>query len=476
MNAFWNIDLVVKVRCGIVVSLSLFLMAGALAQAPSRKGESEKAGAAVPSLNLQDGDSFVFLGDSITHQCLYTQYIEDFFYTRYPDRRIHFHNAGVSGDRARDALARFDDDVAPFKPKFVSVLLGMNDGEYEDFSQEIFGVYKKDMQAVTGKIVEMKSIPILLSPTMFDHHQMAVRANDETFRFRDREFSGQYNSTMAFYGAWLREQATENRYAFADLWAPLNDLTFLERRKDPDFTLIPDTIHPGAGGQVVMAYSFLSQLGADRKNVSVITVVKRGEAWKGSGAGIKIGELKALEGGNGVEFTFKARSLPWVLPDEAFGVEMKKWNGPEPAVGYKLTKAGHRMSNERLKVVGLEPGSYEVLIDGKSIGKPVSHVALGAKIELQANAKTPQYQQAMEVALLNREKNDEVIRPLRNLWSRIKGLRKRHAEDPAAFQTEYGKLKPRIDELLKSARDYEKRLYETAQPKERKYEIRRVEN
>jgi hypothetical protein len=36
----------------------------------------------VESLDLKDGDTLVFLGDSITHQCLYTQYIEDFFYTR----------------------------------------------------------------------------------------------------------------------------------------------------------------------------------------------------------------------------------------------------------------------------------------------------------------------------------------------------------------------------------------------------------
>ena len=47
---------------------------------------------------LKDGDSFVFLGDSITHQCLYTQYVEDYYYTRYPKLRIHFHNAGIGGD------------------------------------------------------------------------------------------------------------------------------------------------------------------------------------------------------------------------------------------------------------------------------------------------------------------------------------------------------------------------------------------
>ena len=68
-----------------------------------------------PDIELNDGDNFVFLGDSITHQCLYTQYVEDYFYTRFPAKRIHFHNSGVGGDRASDALARFDDDVAAFK-------------------------------------------------------------------------------------------------------------------------------------------------------------------------------------------------------------------------------------------------------------------------------------------------------------------------------------------------------------------------
>jgi hypothetical protein len=33
-------------------------------------------------LRLKDGDRFIFIGDSITHQCLYTQYVENFFYTR----------------------------------------------------------------------------------------------------------------------------------------------------------------------------------------------------------------------------------------------------------------------------------------------------------------------------------------------------------------------------------------------------------
>ena len=64
---------------------------------------------------LNDGDSIVFLGDSITHQCLYTQYVEDFLYTRFPSKRFMIHNAGVGGARAWDALQRFDEDAARTK-------------------------------------------------------------------------------------------------------------------------------------------------------------------------------------------------------------------------------------------------------------------------------------------------------------------------------------------------------------------------
>jgi len=47
------------------------------------------------TIELSDGDTLVFCGDSITHQCLYTQYVEHY--------------------------------IARFKPKYVTVLIGMND-------------------------------------------------------------------------------------------------------------------------------------------------------------------------------------------------------------------------------------------------------------------------------------------------------------------------------------------------------------
>ncbi len=478
MNKKRNIADLVRL---VAVAGSLVLSAGTYAQ---KAPEAEKPAAAPPKpetvLDLQDGDTFVFLGDSITHQCLYTQYVEDFFYTRYPDRKIHFHNAGVSGDRAADALRRFDADVAAFKPKYVSVLLGMNDGEYQNFNSETFGLYEKGMTEILGRIREIGAAPIVMSPTMFDHHQLAIRKQEEDFRFGDRPFDPYYNSVLAYYGAWLREQAGEQGLPFVNLWAPTNDYTTLQRRTEPDFTLVPDAIHPGPGGQFIMAYEMISQLGTERKNVSSITVVNRGGAWKGNASGGELSEVKGSPEADHVTFTFAAQALPWVVPDEAFGEGASKWEDyPKPSVGAALTKAGHHWSNERVKIVGLEPGTYEVLIDGQSAGKKFSHVSLGAKIELQSNPATPQYQQAMEVALLNRERNDMAVRMLRNRWSHIKGVRNRYAEaaepDPVKLEEDIAKAMSDIEELIKLADDYEARIWELAQPKARTYEIRKVD-
>lgn len=446
----------------------LFLILASLLGANSYA--QQKAATQTPTtLDLQDGDTFVFLGDSITHQCLYTQYIEDFFYTRFPERKIHFHNAGVSGDQAADALARFDEDTAKFKAKYVSILLGMNDGHYEDFSTETFAAYTAGMKDIISRIRENGAIPIALSPTMFDHHQLALmKKNNPKFRFGSRPFSRQYNSLMAFYSAWLRETAGAGNIPFINLWGPLNDFTFTERRKNPDFSLVEDTIHPGGAGQFIMAYSMLWQLPPTQRNVSNITITKAGQKWKGTKG---VTNLVVSENADQVSFAFLASSLPWVVPGGLSDYETKRGETTPASLGYQLTKAGHRLSNERFRVAGLAPGSYELSIDGKPVGK-YTHLQLGAKIELQANTKTPQYQQAMDVALLNRERNDTAVRPMRDNWGRIKGLRSKG--DQALFDKAYPGLLQKIKELQATAAEYESRIYEAAQPKSRKYQLKRV--
>lgn len=423
-----------------------------------------------PFFQLQDGDTVVFLGDSITHQSLYTQYVEDFFYTRYPERRIRFHNAGVSGDTAADALARLEEDVKAIEPDFVTVLLGMNDGKYEPFSQETFSGYAAGMREIMQRIQESGASPVALSPTMFDHHQLALRKQDETFRFRDRSFDEGYNSLMAYYGAWLRETAGAKQIPFVNLWGPLNDFTFAARRSQPDFSLVEDAIHPGAAGHFIMAYSLLSASQPERRGVSSITIQERGGKWIAA-KNEKVSDLVVSTDKEELSFTFLAKALPWVVPERPSQYDLK-WGPSAPAgLGYELTGAGHKLSAERLRISGLPEGAYELRIDDVLIGT-FSHWNLGAKVELQKYSHSPQSRQALEVALLNRDRNDKAVRPMRDLRAKVKGLRRQG--DQEKFNRVYPSLKADIDALRRKAVEFEERIYAAAQPVPRRYHLKRV--
>ena len=401
------------------------------------------------SLDLKDGQNFVFLGDSITHKGQYTQYIETFFITRYPDLQINFHNAGISGDKAMDCLNRFDEDVAIHSPDYISIMLGMNDGGYKDFSQEIFGIYKNDMATLLKRIQEINSKAIVMTPTIFDQQQYKTQSQDPDFRFNRLQASTHYNSTMAFFGAWMREEAMKNKLDFVNLWGPLNDHTVTQRKTSPSFTFCEDSIHPEPPGHAIMAFSFLNDLKPDRKRVSAIQATFNQSKWSIKVQNAKVSNISGdLEN---LSFDMLSNSLPWVLPEEA-------------SLGYKLTKAGHKLSQEVLTVSGLAPGKYTLKIDGKTIGTPIKHTNLEKKIELQNFLETPQSQQALKVAQLVKNNFETSIVAYRGLQAKMKGQRRKHGVDSPEITKFREKIQPQLDELAKNISSQRQEIYKKAQP------------
>ncbi|HRX82393.1 MAG TPA: hypothetical protein P5307_25175, partial [Pirellulaceae bacterium] len=148
----------------------------------------------------------------------------------------------------------------------------------------------------------------------------------------------------------------------------------------------------------------------------------------------------------------------WVLP-------------PEAQLGYALTKSGHKLSNERVRVLGLAPGKYDLRIDGVTVGT-YTHAVLAAKVELQANDKTPQYQQALAVANLNKERNEKAIHPLRDKWAQLRNRFTRPGKTGTDEHKEYlVEFNKEIEGLNQLAAEYEAKIYEAARPVARKYEI-----
>jgi hypothetical protein len=94
----------------------------------------------------------------------------------------------------------------------------------------------------------------------------------------------------------------------------------------------------------------------------------------------------------------------------------------------------------------------------------------GKKIELQSDPESATLAQAQRVIALNKQRNDEAIRPLRNLYGQRKGKLR---GDKAAFETWWtGEGKAKEAELLQKAAALEDEIYKANQPAEVKIEVR----
>ncbi|TWT92369.1 SGNH/GDSL hydrolase family protein [Stieleria varia] len=417
---------------------------------------------------LTAGDTIVFLGDSITHQRLYTQYIEDFFMTRFPDVKLNFHNSGIGGDRAWDAVARLDRDVLAMDPSLVTILLGMNDGRYVPFDAEIFETYRTDMSTLLDGLAKSDAAVVPITPTMFD--AQAARQQLQK-RPRDEQMMQQYNAVLAYFGTWLRGEADRRGLRSIDMFSPLNQLTRQARQVDPAFTFIADAIHPGPDGQLIMAFAWLQDLGVQRSVSNIVVSLNPKGQRVARATGGTVSEISGDE--SRVEFTFAGRSLPWVVPDEA-------------QMAAKMLNLGHKMSKEGLQVHSLPAGKYRLSIDGTEIGV-FGHTSLASHIELQKYTNTPQYQQAAKVAAMNAERNNGPVKALRDHWYIVRNLN-RVRRDSQANPNDEG-LAKKLEEAEKKAVGFEERLveleaaaqqsldaiYEINQPQPHHYVIERVQ-
>ena len=89
-------------------------------------------------------DRIVFAGDSVTDMesqqpvgeglfenvgKSYVRIVENMLSAFYPEVYIRVTNSGISGNTSRDLLQRFDRDVVSLNPDWVSICIGINDGD-----------------------------------------------------------------------------------------------------------------------------------------------------------------------------------------------------------------------------------------------------------------------------------------------------------------------------------------------------------
>lgn len=415
------------------------------------------------------GDRMVWAGDSITHQCKYTQYVENFLYTRFPDKRLRFFNAGIKGDSAKDLLDRFDEDVAFFEPDWATVLLGMNDGRYRGYDKANFELYQKGMNRALDRFERLETKAVVLSPSMFDHRQYNLRNQAVDFRFKRTNPHSEYNAKLAFYGGWLRSVAEKRGLAYVDFWGAMNDVTSRFRRENETFTLMPDSIHPNPSGMAVMAERMAAFFAGDRELASRVSIMARE-----NGAEPIEGDV-VIEAFDGKDLIANVRpkALPWVLP--ATGkMGPAPWNHvDEPSLGFAVALEGSGLNDDILEIRGLSSGRYDVFMNGEWILQ-ADHFELAEGLRLQNMTKTPSYRQSLELALLNAERNDVAMRPYRDLQGGMKRARKKNASTPEILAAFRAGIAPELGRLFHLAQAYEAQIHELAVPRAYRLEVRRA--
>ena len=341
---------------------------------------------------FKEGERAVFLGNSITDGGHYHSYIWLYYMTRFPNMPLRILNGGIGGDTAYDMNKRLDGDIFPMKPSVLMVTFGMNDSgyfEYNGDNPKEFGEQKyqesiKNYQQMEKRFKDLPDTRIVM---------VGTSPYDETVQLKENVPFKTKNETIKRIVEYQKESAAKNNWEFTDLNAPMVALNQQNQQKDPAFTLCgSDRIHPDNDGHMGMAYLFLKAQGFVGKEVAEMEInANKKQAVKAENC--TISNIK--KNGKDLSFDYLAEALPYPLDTIARGWGQKKGQ----AEATKVIPFMDEMNREVLKVTGLK-GDYKLLIDEEEIGI-WSGDDLAKGINLAAESKTPQYQQALTVMHLN---------------------------------------------------------------------------
>jgi lysophospholipase L1-like esterase len=336
---------------------------------------------------LKNGDHVVFYGDSITEQRLYTSFVETYIVTRFPKLNVTFYHSGVGGDRVSGGWAgkidpRIDRDVLPYQPTVMTCMLGMNDAGYQPYKDDIFNAYATGYQHIVDRVkAACPGIRMtLIQPSPYD---------DVT---RAPGWDPGYNAVLVRYGEFVKALAQKSGLDVADLNTPVVAMLQKANATDPKLAqkIIPDRVHPGPGGHLIMAEALLKAWYAP----SLVAGVEIDAAAK---------HVTKAENTRVRDLALSGEALTWEQTDDALPL-------PLPMSDTALALAVHSsdvveaLDQEPLKVTGLSGARYRLKIDGEDVGT-FTKEDLEAGVNL-AMLATPMVKQASDVHALTWKHND----------------------------------------------------------------------
>ncbi len=287
---------------------------------------------------VKSGDRFVFLGDSITEQQIYTRFVMDYFALRYPGENITFRNVGWSGDTSPGGLARLERDVLSQKPNVVSICFGMNDAGYTTFEEGRFDRYISSMKGTVSDLRKAGVRVVLLTPGCIDP--------DKNVNLKEKD----YNSTLRRFADGVLALAKDENLPVYDIHALMIDVQTRAKADDPNFTMIPDSVHPNDFGHIVMAYGLLKALGCTKQPSSLA---------------INVGDRSfTAEGCIVSELIVSADSVRFIRTDDALPMFFNR----DAQRMLRYVPMLEEISDYSFKVTGLGEGQWKLTVDSAEVG------------------------------------------------------------------------------------------------------------
>lgn len=353
------------------------------------------ANAQFPS--FKDGDRVCFIGNSITMGGEFHQYIQLYFATRFPDRKIQFFDCGISGDVTREVLERMESDILIHQPTWSALMIGMNDVRRSLYSKERVlepGIKEKQQKTLTRYYGNVDSIVRILMNAGSKVILQTPSIYDQTADLKATNYLG-VNDALGQCAVFLINLSYQYNLPLVNYWTVMNTINSAIQRKDPGATLIGrDRVHPHREGHFVMAVEFLktqqvpsyvSAVSINAENHEVLNVAR-----------CTLRDIKY--DGSGISFSSLETGLPFPLLAKDFN--------PDSLVSF--TK---NFNKEMLQIKSLKMGTYVLKIDSIVIGE-YSESELEKGINLATNTRTPQYKQA-----------EKVLKLLNDYWGFVQKLR-----------------------------------------------------
>ncbi len=388
---------------------------------------------------LKYGDRLVFYGDSITEQRLYTNFVESYVVTRFPNLKVKFINKGWIGDKISGGgggtlQARLTRDVLPYHPDVMVVLLGMNDANFRSFNQENLERFIGGYENLIGTV--KKAFPVtrmtLAHPTAYD--DFTSNASNDIG----------YNDVLLRYGQSIKSLAESKQLDFVDFNASLSKVLMSAARVDPASarSIIPDRIHPSSAGHWAMAATLLKSWNAPEL-VSAVEINADTQAvtiYKNT-------EVTSVERkGTQLSWSQLDQSLPAPFPmdDKILSLILK------------VSDITESLNQQTLRVTNLTESNYTLKIDGEVIGRfSKENFANGINL---ATMMTPMLRQSYQVHELTNKHID------------LQFTRWRQIQMPFEKSLTLRALKV-LTKMDKLEGEVVRQQWDAAQPKIRKYEL-----